>query len=278
MKTGYHVLEEIERKQAVSGSDQATQRSFWKGIWKLNIPKKIRIFFWRACTDSLPTMKILHHRKVVASPLCTTYGKSEETTLHALWECEKIQISWGSDFNGLHNLHHRPCSIMNLICKVRHEGKSVEQFWILAWFVWCRRNKSQFKEPCLSPNKLFETASNSLAEFQMKKVESSPNLNLGQVRVQAGFLPKPGPALGFFNPNLTLFFIGLGRVAAGWVEMAIHTPPMEYGVSCRYLEFVATQEYIALVSNNFFLCNWVIRIHKGVWVSGFSRAIGIASY
>ena len=31
--------------------------------------------------------------------------------------------------------------------------------------------------------------------------------------------------------------------------------PVGYGVSCRYLEFVATQEYIALVSNNFSLCN-----------------------
>ena len=76
MKTGYHVLEEIERREAVSGSNQATQRSFWKVIWKINIPKKIRIFFWRACTDSLPTMKILHHRKVVASPLCTACFKA----------------------------------------------------------------------------------------------------------------------------------------------------------------------------------------------------------
>ena len=97
MKTGYQVLEEIERREATSGLHQATQRSFWK----LNIPNKIRIFCWRACIDSLPMMKILYHRKVVAFPLCTACGKLEETTIRALWECKKIHISWGSKFNGL---------------------------------------------------------------------------------------------------------------------------------------------------------------------------------
>ena len=122
-------------------------------------------------------MKNLHHRKVVASPLCTTYGKSEETTLHALWECEKIQISWGSDLNGLRNLHHRPCSITDLFCRVRKEGKNVEQFSVLAWFVWCRRNKSHSNEPYLLPDKVFEAALKSLAEFQVKKAEGSPKQN-----------------------------------------------------------------------------------------------------
>nr|POE88451.1 wall-associated receptor kinase-like 17 [Quercus suber] len=116
-------------------------------------------------------------RKVMASPLCTASGKAEETTLHALWESEKVQINWDSEFNSLRNLHHHPCSIMDLICRVGNEGKSVEHFSILAWFVWCRRNKSHFNEPCLSPDKLFDAALRSLVDFQVKKAESSTKLN-----------------------------------------------------------------------------------------------------
>lgn len=140
----------------------------------LNIPNKIQIFCWQACAESLPMMKNLYHGKVVDSPLCTTCGKSEETTIHALWECEKIQISWGPEFNGLRNLHHRPCLVTDMICRIRQQGKNVELFPVLAWFIWCRRNKCHFKEPSLSPDKLFEAASKSLVEFQVKKAESSP--------------------------------------------------------------------------------------------------------
>ena len=167
METGYQVLDELERREAASGSNQATQRSFWNGIWKLNIPNKIRIFCWQACTESLPTMKNLYCRKVVDSPLYT-YGKSEETATHALWECEKIQTSWGSEFNEVRKLPQRPISVTNLICRIGHEGKNVELFSVLAWFIWCRRNKCHFKEPSLPPDKLFEVASKSLAEFQTK--------------------------------------------------------------------------------------------------------------
>ena len=110
----------------------------------------------------------------MASPLCIACGKSEETKIHALWECEKTQISWGSEFNGLRNLHHRPCSVSDLMCKVKHKVKSLEKFSVLAWFIWCRRNKSHFYEPCLAPEKLFEAASKSLVEFQVKKAESVP--------------------------------------------------------------------------------------------------------
>lgn len=35
VKIGYQVLEEIERREATSGSNQVTQRGFWKGNWKL---------------------------------------------------------------------------------------------------------------------------------------------------------------------------------------------------------------------------------------------------
>ena len=38
------------------------QTSFWKTIWHLNIPPKIRIFTWRVCRNSLPTMLNLRSR------------------------------------------------------------------------------------------------------------------------------------------------------------------------------------------------------------------------
>ena len=33
----------------VSSSDGSQERSFWKRLWKINVPHKIRHFSWRAC-------------------------------------------------------------------------------------------------------------------------------------------------------------------------------------------------------------------------------------
>ena len=84
VKTGYQLLEEFENRGDVSGSSSSNLRSFWKGIWKMRIPNKIKNFCWRACTESLPTMANLHPRNVVNSPVCNSYGLNRETVLHAL--------------------------------------------------------------------------------------------------------------------------------------------------------------------------------------------------
>ena len=42
---------------------------------------------------------------------------------------------------------------------------------MLAWFIWCRRNKCHFSEPNLPTDKLLKAASKLLAEFQTKKTD-----------------------------------------------------------------------------------------------------------
>ena len=41
-------------------SNLDNQRKFWKGLWQLRVPNKIKLFVWRAYNDALPTMENLH--------------------------------------------------------------------------------------------------------------------------------------------------------------------------------------------------------------------------
>ena len=43
-------------------SDVHSQAAFWKAIWHLNIPPKIRIFAWKVCRNGLPTLLNLSRR------------------------------------------------------------------------------------------------------------------------------------------------------------------------------------------------------------------------
>jgi len=90
VKTGYQLLCELEKAEDALSSNTASKKASWNHIWKLNIPNKMRFFCWRTCSEALPTLQNLYRCKVIGSPVCSTCGQHEETTLHALWDCTAI--------------------------------------------------------------------------------------------------------------------------------------------------------------------------------------------
>ena len=54
VKTGYKLLCEDENRETASASDGSLQQSFWKRIWKVPVPYKVKTFLWQVCSDALP--------------------------------------------------------------------------------------------------------------------------------------------------------------------------------------------------------------------------------
>uniref|UniRef100_A0A7N2L4N4 RNase H type-1 domain-containing protein n=1 Tax=Quercus lobata TaxID=97700 RepID=A0A7N2L4N4_QUELO len=59
-------------------------KRFWKGIWKLKTPGKIKHFLWKSYTNSLHTRENLLKRTILHDPLCHLCAKEPENVLHAL--------------------------------------------------------------------------------------------------------------------------------------------------------------------------------------------------
>ena len=94
VKSAYNLalkLKDSQDKLGQSSGDPCGERRLWDLIWKANIPQKIRIFAWRAATNSLAvqTNRVKHHQ--ITSGMCSICGVEDESTFHALVTCSKAR-------------------------------------------------------------------------------------------------------------------------------------------------------------------------------------------
>ena len=77
-----------------SSSDESQTKKFWKLLWMIQAPHKIRHFIWRACRDSLPTKTNLVRRKILQEDCCVDCHEEPETTGHLFWSCLRAREVW----------------------------------------------------------------------------------------------------------------------------------------------------------------------------------------
>uniref|UniRef100_A0A803PZ32 Reverse transcriptase zinc-binding domain-containing protein n=1 Tax=Cannabis sativa TaxID=3483 RepID=A0A803PZ32_CANSA len=77
-----------------ASSDNHSLVRWWKVLWNLKIPQKIKHFIWRAFYHNLSVALYLFHRKVLTSPLCSLYSGNAEFVSHAFIECSRASFEW----------------------------------------------------------------------------------------------------------------------------------------------------------------------------------------
>ncbi|KAK2652351.1 hypothetical protein Ddye_012207 [Dipteronia dyeriana] len=74
-------------------SNSYVVREWWRKLWKLEIPSKIKVFIWKTCYDWVPTKLNLRSRGINCDDKCPVCYKHKESTLHAFWECPKLKYA-----------------------------------------------------------------------------------------------------------------------------------------------------------------------------------------
>lgn len=67
---------------------------FWRTIWNLKIPLKIKYFIWHVKTKCLPTKEQLSTKHVDLDIRYLVCNLALETTVHALIECSFVVSCW----------------------------------------------------------------------------------------------------------------------------------------------------------------------------------------
>ena len=101
-RSGYHVARQVLKAESrAEALDRGGWQQAWRALWKLKLPRKIKIFSWRACHDVLPTRVNLAKCKIISDTLCHYCKSVPEDTLHVIWGCGAAQDVWAGSFNVL---------------------------------------------------------------------------------------------------------------------------------------------------------------------------------
>ena len=98
VRSGYRMLIEMETQHQDQGIAEfersQREKECCKRIWASKLPDKIKDFAWRVCKEILPVCSNLYKRQVCDHPIFPLCKKREETTMHALRECDNIVEVW----------------------------------------------------------------------------------------------------------------------------------------------------------------------------------------
>lgn len=129
-------------------SNNSQMRRFWRMVWRLPIPHKIRHFGWRACRDALPTKVNLLRRKVVQDDTCESCGLDSENSWHIFWSCPKAQEAWSQSKRVQRASSGDYQTFMDLMWDIlMGEGAGEDKaarVMTVAWALWHNRNEIRY--------------------------------------------------------------------------------------------------------------------------------------
>ncbi|KAL5854145.1 hypothetical protein ACOSQ4_003947 [Xanthoceras sorbifolium] len=103
VKSGYWLSMQSDDSATSSSTSSASGLGWWKQIWELHLPPKIKFFIWKAVSRWLPSFSVLEACKVPTGSICPLCKAGSETPVHALWSCCKLKLvcQWFIQLEGL---------------------------------------------------------------------------------------------------------------------------------------------------------------------------------
>ncbi|XP_062102834.1 uncharacterized protein LOC133812999 [Humulus lupulus] len=214
VKSCYKFLQVLKNGEATD-----LEMTFWKGLWKVRVPPKVKDLVWRASTGCLPTNSQLHSRYVGVDPLCPLCQSDRETITHALVGCSRVWQCWVSlGFRLVRPASETFTSWLKISVAGLNDDQRAQAF-MLCWAVWRRRNDYVWRNRRGTNHGVFLTADSSLlawVQAQDREIAPLPNFlspadgRLSWVKPPLGAL-KINVDAAIFSAAATYSFAGIVR-------------------------------------------------------------------
>uniref|UniRef100_A0A2N9EM79 Reverse transcriptase zinc-binding domain-containing protein n=1 Tax=Fagus sylvatica TaxID=28930 RepID=A0A2N9EM79_FAGSY len=143
VQSAYQMLvEDLKIKESGTSTTSQRWKVFWKNLWSVKVPQKIKVFMWKACSNILPTCTKLFDRNIVSNFSCSVCGDEAETRDHLFMECPAVTNAWRAFPIYLSTLQPGMRFVdwvEEILAKLSHP--ETEIFCTTAWFIWRHRNE-----------------------------------------------------------------------------------------------------------------------------------------
>jgi hypothetical protein len=209
VKSAYSKIATTQDSHASTSGDNS-----WKRIWKLQVPPKVKVFWWRVLHEFIPTKDVLNRRHIEPTRFCDICGAESETIKHTLTECTIARLFWqemraltGTKLPQLHP--HTWASDLLLPDFCAERDRSV--FCIGMYALWLQRNKHRHGVDRLPIKKLVQWTVDTAHDLFLLSNVARPKSNQTIWRWKK-------PPVGWIKCNIDgAFYADMGQGATGVV-------------------------------------------------------------
>jgi hypothetical protein len=130
-------------REKEGGAASSVTGKWWRVLWKLKVPPKVRIFWWRVIRNFLPSNAELKRRDVSHESHYAACGHQSEDLFHVIVECPWAKRLWlevkkltGKKLPALHPLTWATDLLQGSVCSL----DDVALFICSGWSLWTSRN------------------------------------------------------------------------------------------------------------------------------------------
>ncbi|CAM8956535.1 unnamed protein product [Rhodiola kirilowii] len=171
IKSAYKVAMDAvnsSRQGIGESSNPRILQTFWSRLWKLNLPRKVKIFAWRLYHDGIPTAVNLHRRGISLNTKCKLCGYEMEDEPHLFLHCWWTRSLWDL-------LRIRTDSIALLSSTMgdwlfyyytHYDSAQLTLMIMVHWYTWFNRNNVWHGKSSIAPNVAAQRIKGLLKEYQ----------------------------------------------------------------------------------------------------------------
>nr|POE46541.1 putative ribonuclease h protein [Quercus suber] len=166
-RSAYRLAVRVARNLLPSCSSQDNNHVLWTGIWKLQVPHRVKNFLWRASHNALPTSCNLWRRSVISIFTYSGCLSEKEDTMHALWYCSSLLVIWKDDamlMKLFRYKFHGFDALLALLFSMRDQI-NMDLLAMIFWLIWHDRNSVRLKEHGVGLYQIREKAKDLLVDF-----------------------------------------------------------------------------------------------------------------
>ncbi|KAK3198465.1 hypothetical protein Dsin_021880 [Dipteronia sinensis] len=199
VRSGYWVGRDLACSRDMA-SNSGELSNWWKVLWRMKLPMKIKLFIWKACNDWIPSMANLTRRKIRVDDICPICKKENETTIHALWECKNLKFVRQKWVPRNIDVTRRYSNFLELMTNVASKlsFEHLDLLCTIFWRVWYIRKLGVFEKGKTDCNEVIWWSRNYLDLFNSAN-EKKKDINQSQrTASDTGWRP---PMLGLLKAN-----------------------------------------------------------------------------